>query len=259
MILQLFARSSLPIALAALSITLFYSQILTENIDLLKALFNFSATFIIYNFALYKKVFIQDPKAFLSSYFHRTLLFIAFLCLIIMALVIKYFGALDLINYTHLFFLSLFYDAFEGVRLRKLPYFKPFLISYIWMMSILGTYYYDNIIVPSPVFAIEFFLFIFSLCLMFDYRDRKLDEADGIKNIVNKLSLKQFKVLLLIFFILSSVFSLCYFCFSYFLVLNLIAHLALIYFLNDKREALYYLLGVDGLIILRGLLFFYST
>ena len=172
---------------------------------------------------------------------------------------IRYLGFLDLINYFHLFILSLLYIGPKDKNLRKIKYLKPFIISYIWAMSIVAPYYYDNIITPSLVFILEFFSFILYLAIIFDFRDRNSDAIEGIKTFAQKLPLKRLKIILMMLVIFSSLFSLIYFCFSYFLVLNIIANLLVIIALNDTRNSLYYLVLVDGLIGLRAFLLFYTT
>lgn len=259
MFLNQFARTSLPISIAAFLLTLFYSQLLSENLDLLRATINASATLLIYNFSIHKEAFIASPKEFFKSHYYLGIILLTLLSMLVLIYSIRFIGALDYINYIHLLVLSLLYEGPKSFNIRKIPFLKPFIISYIWTLSCIAPYYYDYIIFPSPIFIIECFTFIFGLCLFFDYRDTEKDQYEDIKTFANVLDLKQIKKILFVLWGFSTIFAFIYFCFSYYLILMTLYHLIIIIKLKEDRPNWYYLLLVDGVIILRGLLLFYTA
>ena len=252
------SESSLPIALSAFGITLYYSEMLTQNIDFIRGTINFCATFFIYNFAILSPKLVHNPKAFRENKYQVSIGIISLFTLIPLIYCIQFIGILDLINYSHLFVLSLLYELPRKLKLRRLPYLKPFLISYIWTMAVVFPYYYDNIIVPSNIFIVEFFLFMLMLCLIFDFRDREIDTKENIKTFANMMEFKSFKRLTYALFTVSTFLTLFVFCKTPLYLFNLIAIFMTIYKLDHKKGYLYYLLIVDGLIFLRSLSLLYS-
>lgn len=245
------SESSLPIAISAFGITIFYSEMLAQNSDILRALLNFCSTFFMYNLAILTPKLLANQAEFFKSKYHLSLSLAALFVLLPLIYCLRYLGALDIINYSHLFILSLLYELPGKYKLRSIAFFKPFLISYIWTMSVVAPYYYDNIISPSPIFIIEFFVFMMLLCLIFDYRDIETDEKEGIKTFANQIGLKGFKVILYTLFSLSTLLTLFVFCKTVFFILNIIAIFLVILKLDKNKSYFFYLIVVDGLILLR--------
>lgn len=255
-IIKRFSESSLPIAISAFAITLFYSELLTQNLDFLRATINFCSTFFIYNFVILLPKFIDNPNDIIQNRFKLTLSILSLISILPLLYCIQYISFLDILNYSHLFVLSLFYELPIKIKLRRLPYMKSFLISYVWTMSVVFPYYYDNIITPPSIFLIEFFLFIFLLCLLFDFRDKEVDLKDNIRTLANSLTSFQFKFLIWFIFILSTFFTMFIFCKNLFYLFNLGAIAFTLLTISEKRRNIYYLIIVDGLITLRALSLF---
>ena len=91
--------------------------------------------------------------------------------------------------------------------LKKLAFGKTFFLAFVWT--------YVTVILPmfientswsekSILFCLEQFFFIFSISILFDYRDRADDIADGIRSMIVYLNEKSINILFAISILLSA-------------------------------------------------------
>ena len=92
--------------------------------------------------------------------------------------------------------------------LRGLAFAKTFYLATVWVYAttVLPLAVSHQIILISNMklllFCANRFLFIYPICILFDYRDRHVDYQNGIKNIYVRLSQYQIKIIFLLFFVL---------------------------------------------------------
>lgn len=169
------------------------------------------------------------------------------------------FNLFSFLIFLHLAVLLFFYQLPKKFySLRKIPYLKAFLISYIWAFLIcLIAIMPENFNQLSQKNHIEVFLeiyfFILGLTLLFDFRDKDDDLSNNIKTFANtKLANgNMIKVLSIVSFALSFIF------YDINLFINYLPFVALYLLvlvkLNSARKDLYYLAIVDSLMIAKGL------
>ena len=134
---KFFANSSLFIALCAFCLSIFYSEITETNIELYRLIVIFLGTLASYigvqlipmhknKATSQRSIWIKEQKVILYSFLAASF-FGIFASL-------QYLENFDLLNFTHLFILVLFYEKIflNEKELRKIPYLKPFIISYVW-------------------------------------------------------------------------------------------------------------------------------
>ncbi len=146
-------------------------------------------------------------------------------------------------------------------NLRKHGYFKPFLISAIWVISSIAVPLIENQLFTTHCIWLiaSQFIFIGVLCMLFDIKDADDDYVSGVNTYANILGMKFTKILCYILILISS------FCFYMFMpeaaslvkicILGILALLA-IYLTDDRKHSFYYYLFVDGLLIVQTGLFF---
>lgn len=150
-------------------------------------------------------------------------------------------------------------------RLRDLGNAKIILISIVWaLLPILSNLKFSHLTGNSLLF-IEHFLFIFALTIPFDVRDQDLDKKAKVSNLANKLGISKLEKLMLGCLLLASTIA-------FFLYLSEIykqqVFIAMILFylllylsiqnLTNRKPEWYYLFYLDGLIAVKGLLYFIS-
>jgi hypothetical protein len=255
--MQFLSYSSLPIALFAGAITLFYGQLLSESLDLIRALLNTLGTFIIYNLVQIIPIYTSPYQSYRKDWFKRNLKFIfpllALASITIIGL-LKYINLYDFLNYAHLALLCMFYEGPFKYNFRKIPYIKSILIAYVWTMAVVAPHYYDNFITPSLWYLVEFYLYLLALCLAFDMRDRRVDIVEGVKTFVNRVPYVYAKILIMGVFVLSSIILTLLMGFKWSLPLYVFIHLGILYAVNPKRHDYFYLWAVDGLIFIKSLM-----
>jgi len=169
---------------------------------------------------------------------------------------IKDLTQFELLNFSHLFILVLFYERIfiHEKELRSVPFLKAFLISYIWACVCVAPQLY---LMPDPNFLlwVECFVFILALTIPFDIRDAEEDVFQHIKTFATNFSLMNVRRLCFILFISSQLMSIYYLPFSYVTVLfSTIFSVIYFYLLANswpgQKESIF-LYGFDGLIILK--------
>lgn len=160
---------------------------------------------------------------------------------------------------------------FGRINLRSIGWLKPFLIGMIWAAAVTiypvvfsgveqrGEFYEVNII--GSFLFLKNFMFVTVLCIMFDIKDYADDSNRQIKTFVVKVGLRKtiFSIILplsalgLASFIAYAVarhFS------SMKIFMNVIPFVALLvvaYSMHRRQSILYYLIAIDGLMLLKGL------
>lgn len=83
-------------------------------------------------------------------------------------------------------------------RLRKVAIGKTIFLSFIWMyvttvlpVIVSGQSWNSSL----TIFALSRFFFIYCICILFDYRDREDDKAEGVKSLITYLSEKNITLL----------------------------------------------------------------
>jgi 4-hydroxybenzoate polyprenyltransferase len=146
--------------------------------------------------------------------------------------------------------------------LKKVAYGKTIFLSFVWTyVTIILPMIIENAVwsEKSILFCLARFFFIYAICIIFDYRDREDDKADGIKSLIIYMSDKSVNIL----FVISILFSVCLYLlltnegisFSIFLILAAPAFIVAFLFNHAKKnysDYLYYFV-LDGLMMLSGL------
>lgn len=158
---------------------------------------------------------------------------------------------------------------FGKINLRSIGWLKPFIIGYIWAGSVTvypiifsgiehnANYYEVNLI--GAFLFIKNFMFITVLCIMFDIKDYAADSNQQIKTFVVKSGLRK-----TIFYI---ILPLCALGLASFLAyalqkhfssmkifMNIIPFVSLLlvaYSMHKRQSILYYLIAIDGLMLLK--------
>lgn len=149
----------------------------------------------------------------------------------------------------------------QPFNLRRHGYIKPFLISFVWVISCSLVPLIENQLLTSHSiwYLVSQVLFISVLCFLFDIKDIKHDYDSGVNTYANKFGEKATKMMCI-----CSV-ALAFFCFYQFRhdLDSLIASIVLrtlviltVLLTNQKRHHFYYYLWVDGLMLIQSILFF---
>jgi len=149
----------------------------------------------------------------------------------------------------------------QPFNLRRHGYIKPFLISFVWVISCSLVPLIENqlLTLHSVWYLVSQVLFISVLCFLFDIKDIEHDYYSGVNTYANKFGEKVTKIMCI------CLVALAFFCFYQFShdVGSLIASITLrtlvvltVLFTNQKRHHFYYYLWVDGLMLIQSILFF---
>jgi len=172
---------------------------------------------------------------------------------IVIILSIKNLNSFDILNFIHLFILVLFYEKIfiKKYELRKLPYFKPILIAYIWACTCTAPALYSNLNSINYWIWVECFLFILALAIPFDIRDIKTDSLESIKTIPIKFGINNSRFICLVLFLCSLILQYQYIEFTFTSIMISLSLTAIYIFLLKKscpgQNDNYFLYGFDGL------------
>jgi len=149
-------------------------------------------------------------------------------------------------------------------RLRDFNFIKIFLIAIVWSwvtVLIPATYCGQIFSMDLLIMAIERAAFIFALTLPFDIRDLKVDQHTGVKTIPAAIGKKNAKLLAASSLALMLILVQINIANGFYLNLNLLPFLLstfistiFIYYADDNRHDYLYTAGVDGMMILQGVL-----
>ena len=274
-ILYFLVASNVYVSLGVVSLTLLSLDIRqTEHPNLLW--FVFFATLFVYNFIRLVNVhsIISSSESLRHQIIYRFRRFFWFVC-VISALIGFYFFVtisqsifLPIIGlgfFSVIYGLPIYKNGSHLFRLRDVPGLKIFLIAFVWAYVTEGL---PALINGEPLYYLalfERFLFIFAITIPFDIRDVNYD-ASHLATIPQYFGINTAKWMAL-FAILSSELILFY-RFFFNNDLNLIGAIAiyityefsfiLIYRCHLYSKERYFTIGVEGMSILMGVLFFFS-
>jgi hypothetical protein len=160
--------------------------------------------------------------------------------------------------------------AFFNLNLRNTGWLKPFIIGFVWaatvnLLPLIMLSIENGINVPETTFWVFLFIKNWMFCtvnaIMFDMKDYAIDSNAQLKTFVVRIGLKKTIFYVLIPLLVMGMISL--FIFAYFrqfpplrVLFNLVPFLltALVaYSMNKRKKILYYLIVIDGLILVKAL------
>jgi 4-hydroxybenzoate polyprenyltransferase len=229
----------------------------------------FFATLFVYNF---QRIFYAPQENTMLHSVRRTwifrnpvttkiLAFIGFTGVVITFFYVDFHIAFYLLP---LLVLSLAYFA-PFVKLRKNAFFKLLTLVTVWTMvtavvpilltqeSLLDT--------KNSLHLLIRFCFMTAICIPFDIRDLKIDEADNISTIPRILGENQTRRLALAFMIIYSVLIVLAYYLNHLpaavfmmLLLSAVLNTLLVVMSSSKRSEYFFVAGIDGTMILQGVL-----
>lgn len=259
-VLKFLSHSSIFISICALSLSFYYIANFNLQHNTYKYIVIFCGTLISYisvqlipinknNTQTPRSQWIFDNRVALYSILLVSVLSILF-C-------VKYLESFDLLNFAHLFVIILFYEKIflKDKELRKIPYAKPFIISYVWACIATAPVIILTLNAPNYYIWPECFLFILGLTLPFDIRDIEADKSDGIKTFATKYSITAVKAISILIFFLGLALHYFHIDSSYkslFITLAIgLTYLFVISKVNQKQKESLFLYGLDGIILLK--------
>ena len=166
-----------------------------------------------------------------------------------------------------LLILSLAYFI-PAIKLRKSPWFKMFTLVSVWTMT---TAVVPLILNSSSNSALHLwqlilhtslrFCFIMAICIPFDIRDIAIDASESVSTLPHLFGENKTRLLALFFLLIYIVLIILEFTTKTIslpsfiaLLISMSATLVLIIFSNSKRSEYYFVAGIDGTMILQGVL-----
>ena len=151
-------------------------------------------------------------------------------------------------------------------QLKKIAIGKTIFLSLVWtMVTVLLPYVVLELKYTTSIgifFTNRFFL-IYSICILFDWRDRETDHRSGIKSLITRLSAPHVKVLYyasIIIFFVSGLFQFLFF--GFYMAVSLFVPGIVLIFINkyafNSRHDYFYYIFLDGLMALSALLLIIS-
>jgi 4-hydroxybenzoate polyprenyltransferase len=140
----------------------------------------------------------------------------------------------------------------KPLKLKRYGWYKPFHISIVFIFSCIIIPLYPKISTSDLPYITSQFLLIFCLSILYDYKDITPDLKINLQTFAVRLKLQHFKLLVsacsLSFIITSYVIERTFF---YSSLASGVYLLGLLYFLNEKRNYIYYLFFIDGALMLQ--------
>ncbi|OFY86900.1 MAG: hypothetical protein A3F72_00645 [Bacteroidetes bacterium RIFCSPLOWO2_12_FULL_35_15] len=176
-----------------------------------------------------------------------------------------FFNDLKIIFYlSPLLILSLAYFL-PAIKLRKSPWFKLLTLVLVWTMV---TAVVPILLDASAIFTqhnllhiLVRFIFMLAICIPFDVRDLLVDAADRVSTIPHLMGETKTRwfantcmfiyILLIILEFISGMFNLNIF---YALLISALINTVIVFRSNSKRSEYFYVAGIDGTMILQGVL-----
>lgn len=163
-----------------------------------------------------------------------------------------------------LLLLSLAYFA-PFIKIRKNAFFKLSTLVIVWTMvtAIVPIHlaHLDIWETKSILHVLIRFCFMCAICIPFDLRDLKIDEADHVSTLPQLLGEKQTRFLAFAFMIVYNALIIAAYYLHFLtatvftaLLLSALINTMLVWMSNSKRSEYFYVAGIDGTMILQGLL-----
>ena len=148
----------------------------------------------------------------------------------------------------------------QPFNLRRHGYIKPFLISFVWVIScsLVPLLEHGLLTAHSVWFLASQFVFISVLCMLFDIKDNEADYLSGVNTYANRFGVKITKIICCALVVIGFT---CFYQFNHepdFLIKSIVLRLILlgtILYTNDSKHSFYFYLWIDGLLIVQTLLF----
>lgn len=152
-------------------------------------------------------------------------------------------------------------------RLKDFGWLKIMLLATIWTLVTIAfpVLYQHQSLEGYAIEIVQRFIFLFILCLAFDMRDIQVDLKEGILTIPNTIGLSNTYRLIVVLIVVLMCFSLIQYRESVWLarfLLNIFSAaltLAALYYVRGYSSDRYYLLFLDGQMLLYGLLSFFCS
>ena len=250
-------------SLAQVFVTYIVFDIRLDWNNIFYLVFVFSSTYIQYNI---QRIFaiIQNKSSFERADWYKKnnvlVLFIGCISLVLVGLISWNLSSLSISLMVSVELLSNLYYL-PPFNLKKYGAIKPFIISTGWVISCVFVPLYENNILQINTiwFMVSQFLFISSLCILFDIKDAEEDYLKGVNTYANKFGITITKIISISLMVLSSL--CCLFLKHPTLPILIITGITSaitigsILLTNEKKHTFYYYLWIDGLMIVQALVF----
>ena len=181
---------------------------------------------------------------------HKQLISICFIC-IPPLLYLSYLLTLKEITlFISILLLTFLYNPpfYIMIKLRNIPFLKPFVVSLSWAM--IGTVF----IKWKLILFADAFLFIFPLAVLYDLRDRDIDSKQLLKTFANQMRERKLKFFLAILWSLHLAIEFNLKLPLGYLILTTLYFLGVLISATPRKEREFFTIGVDGIIFLRPIL-----
>jgi len=156
------------------------------------------------------------------------------------------------------------------VKLRKHPFLKLFTLVSVWTIvtAVVPILLKNQSLTDlKNIFHICIrFCFMLAICIPFDIRDLKIDEADEISTLPHLLGENKTRRFAIFFMILYEALIVAAYCFQFLtfpvfaaLILSAIINTVLVALSSSKRSEYFFVAGIDGTMILQGVLLYLAT
>lgn len=262
-VLKILAYGNIWISLGAASLTLHSFFIFNWELDFLFLLMVFFATLASYNFQRVIRLPHISNERHAWVFGQKNVLWIVVVCsLIIASIIFLYlFSWFDLLYVSPLLLIGAFYALKfiskngKGKALRDIPFIKIVLIGLSWgaVAVLLPAYLNEGLSVEVwQLFSITI-LYVFGITIPFDIRDLHYDEAEK-KTIPQLVGVQNSKIIAMLLIIIAGLLYLFWFTETWYVLFVYMVSIVIIAFTNERRSELFFLLVVDGLLLLFPLL-----
>jgi hypothetical protein len=233
-------------------------------------LFVFSSTLSVYSFQRLVKYKLEEKReSELNTWLEKTqVIQISYIFLSAFLSVYLYFFVLNAFENTKwwMFFsiiLSVLYAVkIKGKSLRDVPYLKMHLIAIVWCKALVFPILLNNDYgAENGFFILIHYFFFIALCIPFDIRDLNYDHANlrTLPQIVGVKISKLISCVSFLFFMGGSIALWPNLIENYYYLVSIIIGLIILSITNEKRKSFFFALLIDGIIILIGLSYFFTS
>ena len=206
---------------------------------------------------------ILHPKPFQSSKYQRAVWFenkkkiiklTFFIYVFTLIFLVMKLALSEILFYLHLGLLVVIYEVQViklKVSLRKIPYLKSFIISYVWVMATCFIPVYSSD--AHPIYYLECFLFIWVLTMAFDIRDENYDHQQGLKTFIGLWGARKNKVFITLVFTFNLILLHAFLIPKSFIAsLSILTFfLVMIFKIRDQISDYYLIFGIDSIIMMK--------